>query len=129
DAEFRHAREFLRRKFPRRQPGLEQRAPEIIAGMRVVRAFARRARAGGGTAKHHAQVRREHVGEDVLVTYGRAQHQRFLRSSTTVAPVPPCAGRAEANASTSSRRRRRRSTMRLSTGPALPERSPLPCTI
>jgi hypothetical protein len=61
-------REFRRHQQAWGQPGLEQRAPEQVAGVGVVGALGRRAPARGGAAEHQRQPGLQQVGQDVALS-------------------------------------------------------------
>ena len=63
DAEFQQLGKFMRRVSARREADLVQRAPEAIAGMRVVMACSGRALARGGADEDEAEAGLELVGE------------------------------------------------------------------
>ena len=70
DAEFGQLRKFLRGQQPWREPGLEQRAPEHVAGVSIVSPFLGRPLACGGPAKHQSQAGAQNVWKDRAVERG-----------------------------------------------------------
>jgi hypothetical protein len=64
DAQAGQQRKLGRREQPGRQRHRVQRAPEQVAGVRVVRTFLRRSTTRSGAAEHYGEAGLEQVGKD-----------------------------------------------------------------
>src|SRR5699024_84380 len=88
DAEVRQQRVFGRRQTARRETGFEQRAPERVAGMRVICALGGRASAGCRTAEKQVKPGLQQIRQDRAIV-GRDAVDHFNSAGWTPGLIYP----------------------------------------